>query len=612
MQREDRVDGYQPIENYGVIGDMHTVALVGMDASIDYMCFPSFDSPTIFAALLDRERGGHFKIAPVFTDSRQKQMYLSDTNVLITRFLANDGVAEVSDFMPVECAGWVHDLVRRAKTVRGEITYRMTCAPKFDYGRSAHDVVMGDGEVLFVPARRDLPTLRLRTPVPVRIEAGAAVAEFTLHAGETAAFVLEEVTGEPSASGDPAFVADAFKRTVNYWRAWMGRSRYRGRWREMVNRSALVLKLMTSQLHGSIVAAPTFGLPEQIGGVRNWDYRYTWIRDASFTIYALLRLGFTDEARQFMQWLEDRVKELPDGGALQVMYGVDGRSKLDEETLSHFGGYRDSVPVRIGNGAYGQLQLDIYGELMDSIYLYDKWGEQIHWELWESVVRLVDWVAGNYAQKDEGIWETRGGRQHFLYSRLMCWVALDRGLRLADKRSLPAPRARWLAVRDEIYREIQDKFYDPALGAYVQHLGSKTLDAAALAMPLMRFVSPTDQRWLSTLAAIDKELVEDSLVYRYRRRGEIVFDDGLSGEEGTFSICSFWYVECLSRSGDLLRARHCFEKMLGYANHLGLYAEQLGPRGEHLGNFPQAFTHIALISAAFDLDRRLDQSGQKA
>jgi GH15 family glucan-1,4-alpha-glucosidase len=600
---------YHPIENYGVIGDLHTVALVSVDGSIDFMCFPSFDSPTVFAALLDHERGGRFRIAPVLEDARHRQIYLPDTNVLITRFLSNHGVAEVCDFMPIEEIGWAHNLVRRATTVRGEIPYRMVCDPRFDYGRATHKVdKRSDHEVIFFSEGRDATVLRLRSTVPVRVDGGAVVAEFTLRAGETAEWVLEQADDNDVPSDSPDYVERSFQDTVRYWRRWLSRSRYHGRWRETVNRSALVLKMMTSQRWGSLVAAPTFGLPEKLGGVRNWDYRYTWIRDASFTLYALLRLGFTDEASQFMQWIEQRCAEMGDAGSLQIMYGLDGRRELTEETLAHFEGYRKSSPVRIGNGAYGQLQLDIYGELMDSVYLYDKYGDPIHYDLWRDVTRLVDWVSRNWDQKDEGIWEVRGGRQDFLYSRLMCWVALDRGLRLAQKRSLPAPQERWLAARDAIHKQIFEQFWDPKRGTFVQHLGSTSTDAACLLMPLVRFISPTDERWRSTLRAIETDLVEDSLVHRYKLGAGA--SDGLAGEEGTFSICSFWYVEALARAGEVDKARYYFEKMLGYANHLGLYAEELGPRGEHLGNFPQAFTHLSLISAAYDLDRHLSEAGR--
>jgi GH15 family glucan-1,4-alpha-glucosidase len=595
---------YQPIENYGIIGDLHTVALVGMHGSIDMMCLPHFDSPSVFAALLDEEKGGRFSIAPCLDDARHKQLYLPDTNVLITRFLSEQGVAEVSDFMPIEEGEHIHDLVRRAKTVRGEVRFRMVCAPRFDYARATHTAEKQQDGLLFNSRGPDGTVLRLRSSVPVRIVDGDAVAEFVLRAGESASFVLEQSgAGGDSPSGCPGYIPESFKSTVNFWRAWLRRSNYTGRWREMVNRSALTLKLLTSATHGSIVAAPTFGLPETIGGERNWDYRYTWIRDASFTLYGLIRLGYTEEAAAFMRWIEARCGELNPDGSLQIMYGIDGRHELTEETLPHLEGYMGSSPVRIGNGAYDQLQLDIYGELMDSVYLYNKYGEPISYDLWKNLVRLIDWVCANWQRPDEGIWEVRGGVQEFLYSRLMCWVAIDRGLRLALKRSFPAPHARWLQVRDTIYLDIFKNFWSKEKRAFVQSKGSQSLDAASLLMPLVKFIGPSDPRWVSTLEAIERELVDDSLVFRYKIGDSAA--DGLSGEEGTFSMCTFWYVECLSRLGDLAKARFYFEKMLGYANHLGLYSEELGLSGHHLGNFPQAFTHLALISSAYNLDRML-------
>jgi GH15 family glucan-1,4-alpha-glucosidase len=601
---------YAPIEDYGIIGDLHTVALVGKDASIDFLCLPSFDSPSVFGALLDADRGGRFQIAPRLDDVVHNQLYLPDTNVLLTRFLSDSGVAEVSDFMPVEEAGVAHNLVRRAKTVRGEIRFVMRCDPRFDYARATHTVERcGDREVLFVgPSGARELVLRLCSSVPMQLADGAAVAEFTLGADESAWFVLEVVTGdEPSRCANPEYVRDAFKETVNFWRRWISRSTYKNRWREVVNRSALVLKLLTSSEHGSIVAAPTFGLPENIGGVRNWDYRYSWIRDSSFTLYGLMRLGYTSEAAAFMRWMMARCQELGPNGSLQIMYAIDGRPTIPEQTLPHLEGYMGSRPVSIGNAAHTHLQLDIYGEFMDSVYLFDKYGSPIGYDEWMNVVRLIDWVCEHWQQKDESIWEVRGGRQEFLYSRVMCWVAIDRAIRLANRRSFPAPFSRWYEVRDTIYRDIFKRFWDPARRGFVQYPGAPTFDAAALLMPLVRFVSPTDPRWIDTLRGIEQELVTDSLVYRYRF-GE-GFSDGLTGQEGTFSMCSFWYVECLSRMGDLPKARFFFEKMLGYANHLGLYGEELGPRAQHLGNFPQAFTHLALISAAYDLDRRLSAAG---
>jgi GH15 family glucan-1,4-alpha-glucosidase len=598
----------QPIHNHGIVGDLCTVALVGRDGSIDFMCFPSFDSPTVFAALLDPERGGRFLLAPESTSGRQRQLYLPDSNILLTRFLFEDGVGEVSDFMAVERG--VRALVRRAKTVRGEISFRMLCAPRFDYGRAGHRVERrNDRELLFSSAGPDGTALILRSDAPLAVADGDAVATVRLGAGQSASFVLEEARlAQQAASSGADFVTSSFKATNDYWRHWVARSTYHGRWQEVVNRSALTLKMLTSAVHGSMVAAPTFGLPEKIGGSRNWDYRYTWIRDASFTLYALSRLGYAGEASAFMRWIEARCGELRPDGSLQIMYGIDGRHDLPEETLDHWAGHAGSRPVRIGNAASGQIQLDIYGELMDSVYLYNKLGAPISHDLWNNLVRLIEWVCAHWQEADCGIWEVRGGTREFCLSRVMCWVAVDRGLRLAEKRSLPAPTARWHDVRDAIYRDIFESCWSPARKAFVQYKGATTTDASTLLMPLMKFIGPTDPRWLSTLRAIEEDLVEDSLVFRYRPRAAA--DDGLPDAEGTFNMCSFWYVEALARSGDVDQARFLFEKMLGYANHLGLYSEELGPRGEHLGNFPQAFTHIALISAAYCLDRELTHAGR--
>ena len=599
-------NGYQPIENYGVIGNLQTVALVAINGSIDFLCFPYFDSPSIVAALLDAKKAGRFSLAPVLQNSRPKQIYLSNSNILVTRFLSPDGVAEVTDFMPIslesetdKAQSAVHQVIRRAKCVRGEVRFQMIFEPRFDYGRTKHEVkLLSEREAQFTPATGD--PVRLRAERPLAIRDDYVEADFVLRAGESAVFILDGDADSPHEI-DPKRVAQEFKNTLNYWRSWLSKSTYRGRWREMVDRSALVLKLLTSQRHGSIVAAPTFGLPETVGGERNWDYRFTWIRDASFTLYALSRLGFSSESGAFIRWLEDRCRELTPGEPLQIMYGTDGRKDLTETVLSHWEGYCGSSPVRIGNGAADQLQLDIYGELMDSIYLYNKYGEPISSELWSNLLHLVNWVCQNWDQPDEGIWEVRGGRQHLFYSRLMCWVAVDRALRLAAKRSFPAPVSRWLEARDAIYDQIFSEFWNNDLQSFVQTRGGSTLDAACLLAPLVRFISPMDPRWLSTLKAVEERLTDDSLVYRYRT------EDGLIGSEGTFCMCSFWFVECLAKSGDVDKARFLFEKMLGYANHLGLYAEELGPSGEHLGNFPQAFTHLALISAAFELNRRLDR-----
>ena len=605
---------YLPIESYGLIGDMRTVALVGMNGSIDWFCYPAFDSPSVFAAILDDEKGGRFSIAPAdSTGVTTRQLYWPDTNVLVTRFFSHDGVGEITDFMPVgEAADELgsRPIVRVVRVTRGRMAFRMECRPAFNYARDPHDVAIDTNGACF---QSRATRLSLSSSVALTKEGDAAVATFDLAEDEPASFVLSG----PGPDGNVLHLErekglELFTDTVSYWRNWLRGCTYTGRWREVVHRSALVLKLLTYEPTGAIVAAPTCSLPEGIGGERNWDYRYTWIRDAAFTLYGLLRIGFTDEAARFMEWLEKRLHELNPDGSLQIMYGIDGRHELTEEELTHLDGYRGSRPVRVGNGAYDQVQLDIYGELMDSVYLYNKHGSPISSELWMHLRTLTDWVCDHWREKDEGVWEVRGGRQHFLHSKLMCWVAVDRALRLADKRSFPANRDRWLQVRDEIYEEMLEKGWSEKRQAFVQHYGSDSLDAANLMMPLTFFMSPTDPRMLATLDATNQSpskggLVSNSLVYRYN--GEETAD-GLKGEEGTFNICTFWLVEALTRAGRtdpkrLEEARLMFERMLGYANHLGLYAEETGARGEHLGNFPQAFTHLGLISAAFNLDKAL-------
>jgi GH15 family glucan-1,4-alpha-glucosidase len=599
---------YQPIEDYGVIGDLQTVALVGRNGSIDWMCYPHVDSPSIFAAILDDEKGGRFQVCPTREDVNRKQMYLPDTNVLLTRFLTPDGVAEVTDYMPV--LGTVgthgrHQLIRSVTAVRGSMRLRVTCQPAFDYARASHEVEVESEGVCF---HSDGLSLALTAKLPLRAEGPAAVAEIDLEEGEKTTLVLSGLDGREGCPRpiSEAEADEAFKATLDYWQRWLAQGDYRGRWREMVNRSALALKLLTYEPTGAIVAAPTCSLPAPIGGERNWDYRYSWVRDASFTLYGLMRIGFTEEAAGFMQWLGARIQETGREGALQVMYSVDGRHELDESTLDHLEGYRGSRPVRLGNGAHDQLQLDIYGELLDAVYLFNKYATPLGYDAWVKVRRILNHVCDVWSEPDDGIWEVRSGRRHFVYSKVMCWVALDRGLRLADKRSFPADHDRWLKTRDAIYEEIMSRGWSEKRQAFIQAYDSETLDASNLIMPLVFFVSPTDPRFLSTLDAIQRDLTSGSLVHRYDVEHS---PDGLEGEEGTFSMCTFWLVEALTRAGRLAEARLVFERMLGYANHLGLYAEQVGSSGEAIGNFPQAFTHLGLISAAFNLDRALSGQG---
>lgn len=600
------MNDYQPIEDYGIIGDLNTVALVSKRGSIDFMCFPDFDSPTIFASLLDKERGGYFNLHPLLENINHKQLYLPETNVLLTRFLSDEGVAEITDFMPEEEQYGGKEIIRRIACIKGEARFKLECCPRFDYARSPHQAIrINEYEIIFSSRGNHQLDLRLLSSIPIQLREGDAYAEFVLSAGELADFMLEQVDHQnpPKGRDFRAFVETSLFDTIHYWKNWADKCNYRGRWMEVVHRSALVLKLMTSYQFGSIVAAPTFGLPEELGGIRNWDYRYTWIRDASFTIYALINLGYRKEATAFMDWVEKQCDSIGDAGYLRLMYTIDGSLELEEIELDHLEGYKQSKPVRIGNGAYDQIQLDIYGELLDSVYLYDKYVEPISYRFWQNLSRQVEWVCDNWQREDEGIWEVRGGKKQFLYSRLLCWVAVDRGMRIAQNHSYPLP-PRWREERDKIFHTIHTDFWDEELQAFVQFKGAKTVDAATLLMPIIRFISPTDPQWLSTLKRIEEELVSDSLVYRYRPDEEV---EGLTGGEGTFSMCTFWYVECLARAGQIDKATLFFEKMLGYANHLGLYAEQLGVRGEHLGNFPQAFTHLGLISAALSLNKEINK-----
>jgi GH15 family glucan-1,4-alpha-glucosidase len=605
---------YPEIGEHGLIGDLQTAALISTDGTVDWFCCPRFDSPSIFASLLDHDRGGYFRVAPDRDDYVSRQLYFPDTAILVTRFMTPEGAGEVVDFMPIVegSATDSHRLVRLVRVVRGSMRFRMEIQPRFDYGRKPHELHLSDNGALFVSD--DLTLTLHRADVPGRSlqeqwtsldrDGDGLRITKTGREGEIAGVVMESAGGPPR-SVHPQELVELFNDTVRFWRSWLNRSTYNGRWREQVARSAMTLKLMTYAPSGGLVAAPTAALPEQVGGERNWDYRYTWIRDASFSVHALLGLGYTDEAAAFGGWLRDRIREQAGeaSGPLKIMYRIDGSSDLEEVVLEHLEGYRGSRPVRIGNGAADQLQLDIYGEAMDSIYLADTHGLQVGHEGWTELADMLDWLCENWNQPEEGIWETRGGRQQFTYGRLMSWVALDRAVRLARNRGRPADLDRWITERDRIYKEIMERGWNTKREAFIQNYANDVLDASLLLMPLVGFVAPSDPMWLSTLRAIDQELVSDSLVYRYDPSAS---PDGLRGTEGTFSICTFWYVDALARSGRLEDARLTFEKMSTYANHLGLYSEEIGLTGEQLGNFPQAFSHLALINAALNLDFQLD------
>ncbi|MFE9692976.1 glycoside hydrolase family 15 protein [Micromonospora sp. NPDC005806] len=607
------MESYPAVEDHGLIGDLQTAALITRNGTLDWFCAPRFDSPSIFGGLLDRQRGGYFEISPVGVDYVSKQLYLPGTPILITRFLSADGVGELIDFMPVagEVATDQHCIVRMVRVVRGSMRFRVVCRPRFDYGREAHTVDFSVDGAVFRSRHLSLTvnpvqhSERLLDEGDLRADEQDGIT-FTgvLHEGDTGGAVLYTASPEPPRVTSPAEVTEMYERTRDHWRRWLDCSRYTGRWREVVERSAMTLKLMTYAPTGGLVAAPTAGLPEQVGGQRNWDYRYTWIRDASFSVQALLGLGFTAEAQGYLDWLTQRIRDADESGkSVQIMYRVDGSRDLSEELLPHLEGYRGSAPVRIGNEAARQLQLDIYGDALNCLHLAGLEGLRGSHEEWCNVTRVIDWLCEHWDQPEDGIWETRGGRQDFTFGRLMSWVAFDRAVRLSHDLGRPADVVRWTAAQNAVYNQIMERGFHRGRGAFVQHYATDILDASLLAMPTVGFVAPSDPMWQSTLRAMDRDLVKDSLVYRYDPQAS---PDGMPGSEGTFTMCTFWYVQALAESGRLDDARLTFEKMLTYSSPLGLYSEEVAPSGEQVGNFPQAFSHLALITTATLLDRLLD------
>ncbi|MFI6376903.1 glycoside hydrolase family 15 protein [Streptomyces sp. NPDC050546] len=609
------MDEYPLIENHGLIGDLQTAALVTTDGTVDWFCCPRFDSPSVFGALLDKDDGGHCTVRPAQAAYATKQLYLPDTAILVTRFMTEAGAGEVVDFMPVTgtTATPRHRLVRMIRCVRGSMTFEIDIAPRFDYGRKPHELHVTERGAVFVSDGTNLTVHAVREPDDERLLNSLTVDNdlhltLSLRAGQQRGLVLESAADGPPREIRLTEFQQIFDDAIRHWRSWLSKSRYSGRWREAVERSAITLKLMTYAPTGAVVAAPTTGLPEQLGGERNWDYRFTWIRDASFSVYALLGMGFTEEAQAFIAWLGERIKERAGGdgssGPLNIMYAVDGSSELKEETLDHWEGYEGSSPVRIGNGAATQLQLDIYGEALDSIYFAHRHGIHPGHREWTELLAVLDWLADHWDQAEEGLWETRGGRQHFTYGRVMSWVAFDRALRLGEATGRPAAARRWSEARDALYQQVMAQGWNESRAAFVQHYGSEVLDSSLLRMPTVGFITPDDPLWSSTLDAMEQELVTDSLVYRYNPEAS---PDGLRGSEGTFSLCTFMYVDALARAGRADQARLVLEKMLGYTNHLGLYSEEIALTGRQLGNFPQAFTHLALIDAAITLDAALNR-----
>lgn len=639
MHRDIYNSLYRPINAYGVIGDCHSAVLVAPDGSVDWGCLPDFDSPAVFCRLLDARRGGYFQIAPTDGAISGFQRYLNDSNVLQTHFACSKGEIVLTDFMPVATlAAWpyrgmdnntwqradgsCHSLVRIVECMRGELPVTMTLKASPNYAATGSEVSLVPGHLgalisgsdryfgLAIIGAYQLPDFSLELVPDGEQEAyPSLVARATLREGERLIFALgvghsqevarKLVEGELQTRNFEHELA----HTLHCWRQWIADCTYEGRYIRQVRRSALTLKLLTYAPSGAIVAAPTTSLPEEIGGVRNWDYRYTWLRDATFTLYAFNVLGFLDETRAFIYWL--RQLSCANGEDLQIMYGIHGECDLPERELSHLEGYCASSPVRIGNGAAKQKQLDVFGEVLDCIHLYrgqggfERYGEQLEGSLWKMMHTLVEHVCSHWQEPDSGIWEVRGGPRHFVYSKVMCWVALDRGIRAADELHLEADLPRWRQVREQIRTDIFVRGYNTDLGAFTQAYDNTALDASNLLLPLVGFIAPDDPRMVSTVERTREQLTnEQGFVYRYRT------DDGLSGHEGAFTLCSFWLVDNLAMQGRVDEARSLFERLLSYASHLDLFSEEIDTVNRRaLGNFPQAFTHIALINSAANLHK---------
>ncbi len=633
---QSNIRTYQPIDSYGVIGDCHSVVLVAPDGSVDWGCLPDFDSPAIFCRLLDAERGGYFQIAPTDNAIPGSQRYLRGSNVLQTRFSSSAGELVLTDFMPVETLsawqfrelnnntwtredGSCHCLVRVVECIRGEMPVTMTLKVSPDYAAAPSEVsllsddmgaVISGGQQhvgLGIVGAYRVPSLTMSVaPDPEGLHP-VIVVQATLQEGERLLFAVG--VGRNARAARRLAERELHERnfdwelahTLHCWRTWLEGSNYHGPYAEWVQRSALVLKMMTYAPTGAIVAAPTTSLPENLGGIRNWDYRFTWLRDATFTLYALSMLGFTEEAHAFTHWL--RRLSYSNGEDLQIMYGIRGERELPERELANLDGYWDSRPVRIGNGAVSQKQLDVFGEVLDCIHLYrrqgsfERYGEKLEGTLWAMMRLMVEHVCSHWQEPDSGIWEVRDGLHHFVYSKVMCWVALDRGIRAAEQLHLEADLPRWRQVRDQIRTDILTYGYNTQIGAFTQSYGSTALDASSLLLPLVGFIPPTDPRMRSTVNRINEQLTDrHGFVYRYRGA------DGLIGDEATFTLCTFWLVDNIAMQGRVDEARSLFERLLSYSGQLGLFSEEVDATSKMaLGNYPQAFTHIALINSAHNL-----------
>lgn len=583
------------IEDYALIGDEQTAALVGADGSVDWLCLPRFDSGACFARLLGNEDNGHWRIAPAGADRCTRRSYRKDTLVLDTEWTTPHGTVVVTDLMPQRHSA--PDVVRIVQGVQGEVTVRSTLRLRFDYGSVVPWVRRTDGHRVAV-AGPDSVWLRSEPEVPTWGEDMGTVSEFTVREGERVAFVL---TWHPSHEPRPAQVDPyvSLRHSVRDWRAWAARCRYRGPHRNAVVRSLITLKALTYRPTGGIVAAPTTSLPEEPGGVRNWDYRFCWLRDATLTLKALLAAGYQDEAEAWRNWLLRAVAGDP--ADLQIMYGLAGERRLPECDLPWLSGFQGATPVRVGNDAVNQLQLDVYGEVVDSLALARRSGLSAQPDVWALQSVLLTYLRTAWRQPDEGLWEVRSGRRHFVHSKVMVWVAADRAVRTMEEfPDLEGDLDGWRELRDEVHREVCDRGYDPARNTFTQSYGSRELDAALLLIPRVGFLPPDDPRVLGTIEAVRAELGHDGFLRRYTTDARTV--DGLPGSEGAFLVCSFWLADALHMTGRTAEARELFERLLGVANDVGLLAEEYEPEDERLlGNFPQAFSHIGLVNTALTL-----------
>jgi GH15 family glucan-1,4-alpha-glucosidase len=580
------------IEDYALIGDTQTAALVGIDGSIDWLCLPRFDSGACFAALVGTPDHGRWLIAPKGARRATRRWYRDKSLVLTTEWETKSGTVRVTDFMPPRAE--LPNLVRLVEGIKGKVDMRTELVLRFDYGRLVPWVRRVGGDICAVSGP---DAVCLRTNVPVHGQGLRTKTDFTIKEGETVSFVL---SWHPSheAPRDPPHAGGALERTLDWWRDWSSRLRYTGEWAEDVLQSLIVLKAMTYSPTGGIVAAPTTSLPEEIGGVRNWDYRYCWVRDAAFSLWALHVGGYTDESRAFVDWLLRACGGDPQN--LQTLYGPAGESRLPEFEIDWLPGYENSAPVRIGNAASTQFQLDVYGEVLDTLHLARLFGLDTV-EAWSLARHLVEFVVDHWQEPDEGIWEVRGPRRHFTHSRVMAWVALDRALKAIDKHGFKGPVQKWRRVRKQIHDEVIEKGFDRKRNTFTQYYGSDELDASLLMIPLVHFLPATDPRMRGTIEAIKKELLVDGYVMRYPTEKT---DDGLPPGEGSFLACTFWLIDNLALIGQLDEATEIFERMLSLRNDVGLLAEEYDQRRKRLvGNFPQAFTHVGLVNSAYNLDR---------